>query len=66
MNTGVGRKSYFKGKNMENGSIKNNVFEKNIRPVFCVVVEQVNCLTDYCFLRAVFRVEFEVFTCLSM
>jgi hypothetical protein len=38
-----------KVKNKEIDSIKNRVFEKNIRAVFCGTVEEVNCLTDYSF-----------------
>jgi hypothetical protein len=35
MYTDFDRKSYFKGKTKENDSIKNSVFEKNLRAVFC-------------------------------
>jgi hypothetical protein len=33
------RKSFFKGKTKENGSIKDSVFEKNIRTLFCGIEE---------------------------
>jgi hypothetical protein len=39
MQTDYDRKSYFKGKTKENDSIKNSVFEKNIRVVFCGIEE---------------------------
>jgi hypothetical protein len=37
--TGFDCKSYSKGKIKENDSIKNSVFEKNLRAVFCGIVE---------------------------
>ena len=39
MYTDIDRKSYFKRKTKENDSIKNSVFEKNIRAVFCGIEE---------------------------
>jgi hypothetical protein len=37
--TDFDRKSYFKGNTKDNGSIKKNVFGKNIRAVFCGIEE---------------------------